>query len=129
MPPKKGKTIIPFGSLPEPHELKTANFFNKLGYDVEFLVPVDQPNRKTPDIRMRGLNWEIKAPIGNGKHNIQHSFKDALRQSRNIIFDMRRSSMNENKSNRQIKNLFDNSKIAKRVLVITQSLKQLDLER
>ncbi|MDR2772322.1 MAG: hypothetical protein LBB93_02530, partial [Elusimicrobiota bacterium] len=116
-----GKTIIPYGSLPEPHELKTALFFNKLGYDVEFLIPLDQPNRKTPDIRMLGLEWEIKAPKSDGKYNIQHSFKTALRQSPNIIFDMRRSYSHENKSTRQIKNLFDSSKIVKRVFVITQS--------
>ncbi|MCL2484599.1 MAG: hypothetical protein FWF00_04585 [Endomicrobia bacterium] len=49
---KFGKTIIPFEYRPEPHELDTAKFFNKLGKDVEFLAPVYVKNAKTPDIKM-----------------------------------------------------------------------------
>jgi hypothetical protein len=113
-----GKTIIPYDSLPESHELKTAHFFNKLGYDVEFLIPLDQPNRKTPDIRMLGLEWEIKAPRGNGKHTIEHIFRKAVKQSRYIIIDLHFTKIPDAKAISQIKRLFSFVKKANKVWVI-----------
>jgi hypothetical protein len=46
-----GAIIIPYGVNPEPHELETAKFFNKLGKDVMFIAPVYEKGAKTPDIQ------------------------------------------------------------------------------
>jgi hypothetical protein len=126
---KTGKTIIPYGVYPEPHEQRTARFFNDLGYDVEFLVPVDKDHIKTPDIKMNGLLWEIKAPKVDGKYTIQHACLKASRQSENIIFDLRRSAIFEKKAisqlNKQLKLIYK----IKNLLIITKSLKLIDLKK
>jgi hypothetical protein len=92
---KFGKTIIPYGVFPEPHELETARFFNKLGKNVEFLVPSYIKGSKTPDVKMDNILWEIKSPKGDSKYTFQHAFKEALRQSYNVIFDLRRNPVYE----------------------------------
>ena len=82
---KFGKTITPYDANPQPHEIETAKFFNKLGKDAEFLAPNYAKGSKTADIKMDGILWEIKAPKGKGKYTFERAFKDAVRQSRNII--------------------------------------------
>ncbi|WP_372521036.1 hypothetical protein [Candidatus Ruminimicrobiellum ovillum] len=47
-----GKTIIPFGAHPENHEIEIAKILNKYGKSVEFLVPANIKNIRTPDIKM-----------------------------------------------------------------------------
>jgi hypothetical protein len=126
---KIGKTIIRDGAYPEKHEFDTAWFLNKCGYDVEFLAPVDKDHVKTPDIQMNGILWEMKAPKGAGKYTFQHSFKDALRQSQNIIFDLRRNTLHEDRCINKIENLFKMSKRVKRLIIITQSKKILDFKK
>jgi hypothetical protein len=126
---KTGKTIIPYGIYPEPHELTTARFFNKLGFDVEFIPLSYQKGVHTPDIKMDGILWEIKAPKSSGKYTLQHSFKTALKQSQNVIFDLRNFPLYENRYIGKIKNLFNTSKSVKRLLVITKSLKILDFKK
>lgn len=68
-----GTIIIPFGALPEKHELETATVFTGTGVDVEFIVPNRTRGTKTPDIRMDGLDWEIKVPKGSSSRTIENS--------------------------------------------------------
>ncbi|MCL1901352.1 MAG: hypothetical protein FWG51_03015 [Firmicutes bacterium] len=126
---KHGKTLVPKGAFPERHELETAWFFNALGKNVEFLVPVDKQHIKTPDIKMDGIYWEIKAPKNNGKHTIEHLFRKALKQSCNVIFDLRRSKMHPNKCILQLKKQFRLSQKAKILLIITDDYEFLDLKK
>jgi len=54
---------------------------------VDFLCPVDDYKRKTPDIVMNGQLWEIKSPIRKSKNTIKRQIKRAVKQSCNIIVD------------------------------------------
>jgi hypothetical protein len=126
---KTGKTIIPPSVLPERHELQAASLFASLGYDIEFLIPNRSKGIRTPDIKMNGILWEIKSPSGNSKYTLQHAFKNALKQSVNIIFDLRLMKAPEEKSITKLKNLFTASKNIKRLLIITKSLKLLDFKK
>lgn len=83
------------GAEPEPHEIQTALFLRKLGKDVKFLAPANQDSVKTPDILMDGLKWEIKSPVSNASRTIEHAFRSALKQSDNVIFDLRRSKASD----------------------------------
>jgi hypothetical protein len=127
--PKIAKTIIPHKVFPEKHELETAWFFNKLGEDVEFISRNYNKGMKTPDIKMSGIFWEIKAPKSDSKYTIQHSFKKALRQSQNIIFDLRRIKIAQDKCIDKLKKEFSNSKSIKRLLIITKSNNLLDFTK
>lgn len=118
------------GAMPEPHEIKTALFLSKHGKTVIFIAPKNQPGIKTPDIIMDGLQWEMKSPVSAGARSIEHAFRSAIKQSSNIIFDLRASKASDRanlaKINRQIALIRGHD--LKRVRVITKSGKMLDLK-
>lgn len=91
-PRPKSRIIIPGDAYPENHEIATAHVLANLNLgDVEFLVPSRTQGVCTPDITWRGLDWEIKSPVGAGKRMVEGLLRKALRQSKNVIFDNRRS--------------------------------------
>ncbi len=81
--------ISALNAPPEKNELETAKYFAALGKNITFIKPSSIPNHHSPDILMDGLEWEMKAPIGSGKRNIEYNFRKAVAQSKNIIFDLR----------------------------------------
>jgi len=125
----RGKYIAPYGANIQLHEIETAKFLNRLGKDVEFLVPIYQKGARTPDIKMDGFFWEIKAPQSNGKHTIEHILRKALKQSKNIIIDLRRSKSSDKKNISQITRNFKLIKDVNRILIITKSNNLLDFKK
>lgn len=93
--PRPGKITTEFGAFPESHELATAKVFIKAGLNVHFLAPSRTEKEKTPDVKIAGVLWEMKSPIGTGKRTIPRIIKKALRQSNSIILDARRSSFSD----------------------------------
>ncbi len=125
---KPGKIIIQHGAFPEPHEIMTANFFTGIGKDIEFIRPNLASGVKNPDIKMDGIKWEIKSPCGNSRATIEKIYKKAQLQSINIIFDLRRIGMPEEKAISKIKREFSlRPGKVKRVIIITKKAKILDL--
>jgi len=55
---------------------------------VEFLIPVDDYKRKTADVKMLGVEWEIKCPTGMSKSTIRNQFRRASGQSKCLIIDL-----------------------------------------
>ena len=91
-----GQIIIPVGhpNPPEPHEVDTALILAQhFRCTVEFLIPVDDYLRKTADIVMLGVDWEMKSPIGDSKSTIGNQFHAASKQSKHIVIDTRRTSL------------------------------------
>ena len=125
---KFGKIIIPFEYRPEAHEFKTAKFFNKLGKDVEFIAPNRSKGIKNPDIKMDGILWEIKAPKNGNKRTIENIFRKALKQSKNIIFDLRRAKMSD-RGVAEVTRQFKLVKHVNRLLIIAKPDKLLDLKK
>lgn len=127
---KPGKIIIPAGTLPETHELETANVLAAMGCDVEFLSPSYVKGAFSPDILMDGKIWEMKCPMGRNKRTLEDNYKKAEKQSENIIFDLRRIDMNEKIAIAKIKREFSARRgKAKLVLIIVKNEKILDLKR
>ncbi|MBQ3835442.1 MAG: hypothetical protein II816_08025 [Elusimicrobia bacterium] len=124
-----GKTIIPFGAHPEEHEKEIAKILNKYGKDVEFLIPVETKYAKTPDVKMDGQLWEIKSPEGNSNRTIENNLRCALKQSTNIIIDLRRIKVDETKAISQIKKQFVFSKSIRKIVIIKKNSKVLDILR
>ena len=60
---------------------------------VRFIIPVDDYKRKSADIIMFGVEWEIKCPHGSSKSTIGNQFRFASKQSKNIIVDTRRTKL------------------------------------
>lgn len=125
---KQGK-ITTNGVILRAHELATVVFLTQQGYDVELIKPILNKGVSTPDIYMDGLDWEIKCPTGKSANTIKRSFKTALRQSKNIVFDLRRSRMPDNVNIAKLQKEFTDIKIARRLVISTKSRKLLDLHR
>lgn len=122
MKSRKGK-IIPNGVSLEKHEYETVLFLTTLGYDIELIPPSHIPNARTPDFIMENLRWEMKSPKGKSRSTIEHAFQAAVKQSENIIFDLRRTDIPLNKALIALSKLMKTSKKAKRLMVITKQQK------
>ncbi|MBQ8151859.1 MAG: hypothetical protein IJ070_03735 [Firmicutes bacterium] len=108
-------------SLPEKHEYDTARYFADRGHDVTFIPPNNSPKMHTPDFAMDGLDWEVKCPQGKSKRTIENNFRHAMLQSENIIFDLRRSNLSEDKSVAELEHRFAQKRNVKRLLVIKRN--------
>ena len=105
---------------PEKHEYETAKYFANRGYNVKFIKPSDVKGFNSPDFKMCGRLWEIKGPITYGGSSFEHVFRKAVRQSDNIIYDLRRlSERNEEKYLKELKRRRDWRKL-RILLVITR---------
>lgn len=110
---------------PEKHELETANYFAALGKNVIFIRPSSIPNQHRPDIIMDGVEWEMKAPTGNGKRNIEYNFRKAISQSKNIIFDLRHAKIPEQLCISQLEKEFFKRPYLSKLYIIKKSGKLL----
>ena len=116
--------IIPVGhpNPPESHELGVAMVLaDHYQTSVEFLVPIDDYKRKTADIVMLGVEWEIKCPTGKSKYTIQEQFRRASKQALNIIIDTRRTTLDDKFIEKMV--IFERKKrpYLKRIVVIDKS--------
>lgn len=125
---KQGK-ITPNGVVLHTHENATVVFLTEQGFDVELLPPIQRKGARTPDIKMLGLEWEMKSPKSNGKYTIEHSFRSALKQSPNIIFDIRSSKMPQQKCINEIERRFNDFRKVNRVMIITKRKGLLDFNK
>jgi len=117
------------GAEPEPHEIQTALFLKKQGKNVKFLAPKNKNRVKTPDISMNRLEWEIKSPISSGSRVVEHALRSATKQSPNVILDLRRCKLNEEKALRQIYHEGEKrGSTLRRLMVITKSKKIIDVK-
>ncbi len=116
---KKGTIdISELDTPPEKQELSAARYFADLGKDVVFIRPSDSKGIHRPDFRMDGVEWELKSPTGRSKRTIENNFRDAVKQSRYIIFDLRRIQLTDNIAVRQVKMEYSVRKYLKRLLII-----------
>lgn len=117
----KYRIIIPADLRPSPaqHELSAATLLtNYFQADVEFIL---RANQKTPDFLINGLRWELKSPTGSGKNNIERQLQIGLKQSRNIVFDARRSKIHISKIRSELSRRFKLVKSIKRLILIEKN--------
>ena len=127
-----GQVVIPLGhpSPPEPHEVDAALILARhYKTTVEFIVPVDDYRRKTADINMLGVQWEIKSPTGKSRYTIQEQFKRASHQAKRIIIDSRRTKLTDESIEKSIR--FEQAKrpAIQRVIFINKSEKVIEIQR
>ena len=106
---------------PKDHEISAALILTEYFHtDIVFLRPMIN---KTPDLDIRGTVWELKSPMGGGKYTIQNNLREAKRQSSNIILDLARIKMHENRALAQAEHIIKNHKVSsiKHLIVIKKS--------
>jgi hypothetical protein len=112
---------------PEEHERTAARIIADFFHSDAIFIK--RTSRKTPDIRVDNLYWEIKSPTGKGKHNIQHRLQNAAEQSENIVLDARRSKIHHLKIKNEAIRQFSLIKKAKRLILITKTGKAIELKK
>ena len=125
---KKGK-ITPNGVIFTVHEYATVVFLTELGYNIDCIPKSNIKGIHTPDIKINGVKWEMKAPVGEGNQLIKNTIQKALKQSPNIIIDLRWTKRHQTKCLREIENHFHRSKTIKRIKIITKGKKTIDLNK
>lgn len=84
---------------------------------------------KTPDLRISGIEWELKSPQGDGVKTIENILKKAAKQSKNIILDFSRIKMNGNQALSRTRYYLHNNKHGiKKLIVITKNHKVIDFK-
>ena len=125
--PMKYQVIIKtdLTNRPEDHELSAAlilaDYFKT---DVVFLRP---ESRKTPDIEVDGIKWEIKSPKGNSKKTIENNLRSARRQSQNIVVDLRRVKLHQQRVASRISFFLSGPHRFRRVIAITKTGKIIEI--
>ena len=118
---KNYRVIIPssINPPPEQHEISAAQIISDfLKADAEFIV---RSTRKSPDIQIGKIAWEIKSPTGKGKRNIERQLQLALKQSNNIVFDARRSKIHIFKIRSRLQYQANLTQSLKRLLLIMKT--------
>ena len=121
--------LIANGVILEKHEMRTVVFFLGCGINIELIVKSNVQGVHTPDLRMLGLDWEMKAPRGEGKSLMKNTLQKAASQAENIIIDLRRTKRHQTKCLVELEREFKFNKHLKRMKVITKERKMLDFEK
>jgi len=126
-----GKVIIPVNhpNPPEKHEVDTATILAcHFQCTIEFLVPIDDFKRKTADIKMLGVEWELKCPIGDSQSTIQSLFRRASKQAKNVIIDTCRTKLTYDVIFKRV--LFEIKKhpYLKRIILVDKSKKVVEVK-
>ena len=95
---KVGKIdISELNTPPEKHEYDTAKYFANRGFDIKFIAPHYIMGVKNADFLMCGKAWEMKSPTGSSMRTYEDNLRKAIKQSENIIFDLRRLNIVDEK--------------------------------
>lgn len=105
--------IVPY---PESFEVSAAVILSRyFKADVKF---ISRKSSNTPDVEITNIYWEIKSPTGKGKRTIQHQIHRALSQSKNIVFDARRTKLRIDKIRKDLLRYVAENKSIKRLILI-----------
>ncbi|MBQ6394519.1 hypothetical protein IJH97_02085 [Candidatus Saccharibacteria bacterium] len=109
-----------FRNRPKNYELSAAILVAKhFQTDVIFLRSCCQ---RTPDLDVKGIKWELKSPLGNGRNTIKNNLHGARKQSTNVIIDFRRMKMHQSKALANIRYYFASHRSRIRhLMVITKT--------
>ena len=113
--------ISELNTPPEQAEFETAKYFAALGKDITFIRPSSIPNQHRPDILMDGVEWEIKCPVGDSKRTIENNMRKAIKQSHNVIFDLRHMGMSDSQCVSQLEQQFNKRSQLRRLFIIKRN--------
>jgi len=108
------------GAKPEIHELDAAEALSQYG-KVKFLKPANANKVKTPDILWLGEFWELKSPKGYSGRLFEKTIRRAVHQSANIIIDLQRIKMVQERCIGQIERQAKLIRGVKKLKVITKT--------
>lgn len=79
----------------------------KYGKDVKMVPRINYPEGvSTPDYLVNGIKYDLKTPVGSGKHTLYNLLKKKKRQSSNFIFDVSECNLSDAEINSQVHYIF-----------------------
>lgn len=122
---KKAGVFTAPGRKPWPHERRVADLLALAGHYVEFLP---ESHVHTADIKIDGVEYEIKSPKSATANSLEHSLKKALKQSSNLVIDSSRlKGVRDDKIRRFLVSQVRSRKQIKRMLFVTKTGKIIDI--
>lgn len=107
------------GRILWPQEKRIAEILALAGHYVEFLR--EQNNLPTADVRLDGVEYEIKSPETAKLTSVEQLIRKALKQSPNIIIDSTRCKIRNDKLLRYLVHKCREQKQIKEMLLITRN--------
>jgi len=83
--------------------------------DVAFIIPNYDYKRKSANIIMNSVEWEIKCPTGASKSTIGNQLRWGSKQSKNIVMDTRHTALSYEEIEKRVKHEVINKSTIKRV--------------
>ena len=120
---QRGVYIAP-GRNPWPHELRTARVLALAGHYVEFLP---EGNLHSPDVRLDGVEYEIKSPETEKTSSLEQTIRAALKQCPNIIIDSSRMKMHDDRARRFLVRKCHEQKQIKKMIFVTKRGEIIDI--
>jgi len=132
--PYTSHVIIPstMRNSPEPHEIELAHILSQhFQTSVEFLIAMDTYRRKTPDVRIGNMLWEMKSPKGESRLNtIRKQFQRASSQSRYLVIDTKYTKLSDLSIENQIVHLLRTRPTRmQKVIIVNKERKVIELKR
>lgn len=122
---RKNGIFIVSGRKPWPHEMRVAEILSSSGCYIEFL---EETSLRTPDIRLDGIEYEIKSPESFNANTFEHTLKNATRQSPNLIIDTSRlKKVRDSKIQTFLINQMRKQKQIKKMIMITKRGRIIDI--
>ncbi len=121
----KAGVFIPPSRKPWPHEERVAKILARAGHYIEFQ---EEGNLPSADIRMDGVEYEIKSPESFNTNTLEHTIKDAINQSPRIIIDTSRMKrIHDSKVKMFLMNLVCRQNQIKGMILITKRGEIIDI--
>jgi hypothetical protein len=128
----EASVIIPenLNNPPEEHEREAAwilaRHYNTV---VKFLRPITGYMVKTADFVMMGVLWELKSPLSNSRRRcVSGQLDRAKEQSKNIVFDARRTKLDDEFLKKQIVTELTKRHSIRRLIFITKNAEIVELK-
>lgn len=126
--PKKKQGKLTLNNVPlHRHEHRIVLHYLNQGYDIELIPKSNLPGVRTADFIMFDLQWEMKSPKGCDKWLIKNTLQSASHQSENIIVDLRRIKLDQNRCLAELEKHFKLIKRIKHLKIITKTEKDIDM--
>lgn len=126
--PPRGRLITNNVRL-KPNEQDTVDYFLNLSKTVELIAPSNTPKNKRPDCIIDTITWEIKNPEVNSEKSLSALFYSALKQSNNIIFDLRHLHGKDFTAINHLNKLFITTRRIRKLWIITKNQQLLQYSK
>lgn len=126
-----GKRWLHFGEIPEVErepgaepsvkEMATAEWLASKGLPPTFRATREKEAKRTSDLLIKGVAWEIKQPRGAGKNNINNQFNEARGQSDRLVIDASASPLSFGEICEKAQGCLDRRTDFRQVIVVDES--------